>query len=54
MTAKKIKRGDDTVHEVVDECETDYCVEVEFEYHDAPHKRKLRLWWPKDLCEVVE
>ena len=44
---------DGQVHVVVDETPESFCVEVEFDYARAPYKRKLRLWWDKALCKVV-
>lgn len=53
-----IKRdGDnDEVYEVVDETETDYAVLVEFTFFDKKcklEKKKLKLWWDKNLCQKV-
>ena len=40
---------------IVDECDTDVCVECEFDFADEPHKRMLKLWWPRDFVdEIIE
>lgn len=41
-----VKRGGKSFP-VVDECETDVCVEAEFSYAQKPFNRILRLWWSK-------
>ena len=44
---------DGTRFKIVDECETDVCVECEFDFANKPHKRILKLWWSKDYVDEI-
>lgn len=54
---KRIERGGD-IYEVIDECETDYCVQVLFPFVDPVDetktiRRPLKLWWDKKYCTEI-
>ncbi len=47
---KKIERDGET-YDVIDETETEFCVEVDFPFY---YKVKtVELWWDKKYCNVI-
>jgi hypothetical protein len=42
-------------YKVIDECETDYCVEEQFPFCENGKivMKTLKLWWDKKLCNEI-
>jgi len=43
---------DGKIYEVIDETETDYQVEIPFEF-ESEGTKLLKLWWSKKYCKLI-
>ena len=51
----KVIERDGIIYDVIDETDTDYCVEQSFDYacRGTRIAKTLKLWWDKRYCNVI-
>jgi len=41
-------------YKVIDETDHEVCVEDTFSFAQPPYKRKLKCWWDKKYCQIID
>ena len=54
MKEKWVQGNSDRWYKVIEESETEIRVEDIFEFAQDPAFRKLKMWWAKELCHIIE